>query len=65
MLFQKMISAKTWYETYDQELLAIVEAFKTWHHYLEGYKHEVFVLTDNNNLCRLMDIKSLSFHQVY
>ena len=33
---QKMISAETRYETYDGKLLAIVEAFKTWRHYLKG-----------------------------
>ncbi len=59
-----MIPAKTRYETHDGELLAIVEAFKTWKHYLEGCKHEVFVLTDHNNLQRFMDTKSLSFRQV-
>ncbi len=48
--FRKMISAETWYETHDGELLAIVEAFKTWKHYLEGCKHEVLVLIDYNNL---------------
>ena len=61
---KKMIVAKTCYETYNSELLAIVEAFKTWRYYLEGYKHEVFVLTDYNNLCRFMDTKSLSSRQV-
>ena len=34
---RKMILAKTRYETHDGELLAIVEAFKTWMHYLEGF----------------------------
>ena len=48
--FQIMISVETWYKTYDQELLAIVEAFKTWRHYLESCKYKVFVLTDHNNL---------------
>ncbi len=62
---QKMISAKTWYKTYDQELLAIVEAFKTWRHYLEGCKYEIFVLIDHNNLRQFMDMKSLSSCQVY
>ena len=57
---RKMIPAETRYETHDGELLAIVEAFKTWRHYLEGCKHEVLVLTDHNNLCRFMDTKSLS-----
>ena len=61
---RKMIPAETRYETHDAELLAIVEAFKTWRHYLEGCKHEVLVLTDHNNLRRFMDTKSLSSHQV-
>ena len=59
-----MIPAETRYETHDQELLAIVEAFKTWRHYLEGCKFEVLVLTDQNNLRRFMDTKSLSSKQV-
>ena len=33
---QKMIPAETRYETHNGELLAIVEAFKTWRHYLKG-----------------------------
>ncbi len=59
-----MIPAETRYETHNQELLAIVEAVKTWRHYLEGCKYEVFVLMDHNNLCRFMDTKSLSSCQV-
>ena len=59
-----MIPAETHYETHDGKLLAIMEAFKTWRHYLEGCKHEVLVLTNHNNLCRFMDTKSLSFRQV-
>ncbi len=59
-----MILAETQYETHDGELLAIVEAFKTWRHYLEGCKHEVLILTDHNNLQRFMDTKSLSSRQV-
>ena len=61
---QKMIPAKTCYETHNGELLAIVEAFKTWRPYLEGCKHKVLVLTDHNNLQHFMNIKSLSFCQV-
>ena len=55
-----MIPAETRYETHDDELLTIVEAFKTWQYYLGGCKHEVLVLTDHNNLCQFMDTKSLS-----
>ena len=60
----KMISAETRYKTHNGELLAIIEAFMTWKHYLEGSRHEVFVLTDHNNLWQFMDIKSLSSRQV-
>ncbi len=33
---RKMIPAETWYKTYNGELLAIVETFKTWRYNLEG-----------------------------
>ena len=58
-----MIPAETQYKTYNTELLAIIEAFKTWRYYLEGCKHEVLVLTNYNNLRRFMDTKSLSSRQ--
>ena len=61
---RKMILTKTRYKTHDGELLAIIEAFKTWRHYLEGFQHEVLVLTDHNNLHQSMDTKSLSSRQV-
>ena len=62
---QKIIPAETRYKTHDGELLAIVEAFKTWRHYLEGCKHKVLVLTDHNNFRRFMETKSLSSRQVW
>ena len=40
---KKMIMIETQYETYNDELLTIVEAFKILKHYLKGCKHEVFV----------------------
>ena len=61
---RKMVSAETCYETHNGELLAIVKAFKTWRHYLEGCKYELLVLTDLNNFCQFMDTKSLSSRQV-
>ena len=61
---RKMIPAESQYKTHDIELLAIVEVFKTWHHYLEGYKYKVLVLTTHNNLQQFIDIKSLSFYQI-
>ena len=62
---RKMIPAKIWYKTHNQELLAIVEAFKTWRHYIEDCKFEVFMLTDHNNVYRFIDTKSLSSRQVW
>ena len=53
-----MIPAETRYKTHDGKLPAIVEEFKTWRHYLEVCKHEVFILTDHNNLRRFIDTKS-------
>ena len=55
-----MILAKTRYETYDDKLLAIVELFKTWGHYLESCKYEILVFTDHNNLRHFIDTKNLS-----
>ncbi len=45
-----MILAETEYETHDGELLAIIEVFKIWKHYVEGFKYEFLVLIDHNNL---------------
>ena len=55
---QKMIPAETKYKTQNSELLAIVEAFKTWKHHPKGSQHKVLVLTDRNNLRRFMNTKS-------
>ena len=64
VLLKKNDSRRDWYETHDGELLAIIKAFKTWRHYLEGCKHEVLVFTDHNNLRCFIDTKSLSSKQV-
>jgi hypothetical protein len=60
---RKLIPAETRYETHDQELLAIVAAFKQWRHYLEGSAYPVEVLTDHNNLVAFQSIKSLNGRQ--
>ena len=60
----KMNPAQCNYETHDQELLAIVEAFKHWRHYLKGAQHEVLVLTDHHNLKKFMHITKLSSRRV-
>lgn len=60
---RKMIPAETNYETYDQELLAIVASFKHWRHYLEGSAFPVEVLTDHNNLRGFMNHKQMTRRQ--
>ena len=57
---RKIIPVKTWYKTYNGKLLAIVEVFKAWRHYLKGCKHKDLVFKDHSNLRCFMDTKSLS-----
>ena len=59
-----MQSVKRNYKTHDGKLLAIIEAFHQWRHYLQYLLHEVLVLTDYNNLRRFMDEKKFSVWQI-
>jgi hypothetical protein len=45
---RKLITAEYNYDTYNQELLAMVKSLSHWRHYLEGIPFEV--LTDHHNL---------------
>lgn len=51
------------YDVYDKELLAIVEAFKIWRHFLQGSQHQVTVLSDHKNLEYFMTSRQLSRRQ--
>ncbi|KAH9244881.1 hypothetical protein BASA81_017690 [Batrachochytrium salamandrivorans] len=44
---RQMNSAERNYEIYDKELLAIVDSFKHWRHFLQGGLHPVTVLCDH------------------
>ena len=61
---RKMVPAERNYETHDAELLAIVEGFRTWRHYLEGAAHTILILTDHNNLKKFMKTTHLSGRQI-
>ena len=52
------------YDVHDKELLTIFEAFKTWHHYLEGLGDPIDVVTDHKNLEYFSTTKVLTRHQV-
>jgi transposase InsO family protein len=51
------------YEIHDKELLAIVDGFKEWRHYLAGAKEKVIVLCDHRNLLYFMTTKMLNRRQ--
>jgi hypothetical protein len=52
------------YAVGNQEMLAIVMSCCHWHHYLEGMRYPVEVLTDHHDLHRFMTTKSLTGWQV-
>lgn len=51
------------YPTYDKEMMAIVESFKHWRHYLEGSRYPIEVLSDHMNLQGFMDLPRLNGRQ--
>ena len=60
---RKLTGAERNYSTHDGELLAIVEAFKHWRHYLEGARYTIEVITDHKNLRYFMETKYLESRQ--
>ena len=60
---RKRIPAECNYDIHDREMLAIVECFKHWRHYLEGSKHPVHVRSDHKNLETFMSTKILNRRQ--
>jgi transposase InsO family protein len=62
-LSKKMTPAELNYTTGDQEMLAIVQAFKEWRHYLEAPMETVRVLTDHEALKSFMGTKTLNRRQ--
>ncbi|KAH9265279.1 hypothetical protein BASA83_011178 [Batrachochytrium salamandrivorans] len=61
---RQMNSAEQNYEIYDKELLAVVESFKHWRHFLQGGLHPVTVLCDHKNLEYFMTTKKLTRRQL-
>ncbi|KAH9245093.1 hypothetical protein BASA81_017455 [Batrachochytrium salamandrivorans] len=60
---RQMNSAERNYEIYDKELLAIVDSFKHWRHFLQGGLHPVTVLCDHKSLEYFMSTKKLTRRQ--
>lgn len=61
---RKLSETKERYKTYDLKLLIIVETFKQWHYYLKESLYSIKILTNHNNLCDFMKIKSLNKRQI-
>jgi RNase H-like domain found in reverse transcriptase/Reverse transcriptase (RNA-dependent DNA polymerase) len=61
---RKMSSHERNYGIHDQELLAIVESFREWRHYLEGSRSPVEIITDHDSLRYFNTCKQLSRRQV-
>jgi len=51
------------YDTYDWELLSIVETMRQWRHYLEGANHKILIQCDHKNLEYFQTSKVLSRRQ--
>lgn len=60
---RKMQQAERNWQTYDQELLAIVHSFKTWRQYVDGAAYPVQVYTDHNNLTGIKTVQRLNPRQ--
>jgi len=61
---QKCSPAEQNYDTYDQELLAIVETLKLWWHYPKGANYRVLIRPNHKNLNYFQISKVLSRRQV-
>jgi hypothetical protein len=60
---RKFMAAEINYEIHDKELLAIVDSFQVWRHFLEGAQHPITVHTDHKNLEYFMFAKVLNRRQ--
>ena len=59
-----MEKAEKNYKIHDKQLLAIVTAFKVWHHHCHGSPYPIRVLTDHNNLKYFMETTKFNQRQV-
>jgi hypothetical protein len=60
---RKFSAAEINYEIHDKELLAIVDSFQEWRHFLEGAAHPVTVYTNHKNLEYFMSARVLNRRQ--
>jgi hypothetical protein len=47
---RKFTAVEINYEVHDKELLAVVDCFAQWRHFLEGSPHQIIIYSDHKNL---------------
>ena len=62
-LSQSFSSPERNYDIYDRELLAIIQALKSWRQYLYGSSFPIQVFTDHKNLTYFCEAQSLNWRQ--
>jgi hypothetical protein len=62
-LLKAMTTAERNYDIHDKELLAVVHAFDTWRHYLEGTTHSIDIFSDHSNLTYFTEAQKLNRRQ--
>ena len=60
---RKFNAAEINYEVHDKELLAIVDSFEQWRHFLEGSLHQILVYSDHKNLTYFQNARVLTRRQ--
>jgi hypothetical protein len=60
---RKFEPAEINYEIHDKELLAIVDSFEQWRHFLEGSPHQITVYNDHKNLTYFQNARVLNRRQ--
>ena len=60
---RKFDAAEINYEIHDKELLAIVDSFMQWRHFLEGSSNQVTVFSDHKNLAYFQNARVLNRRQ--
>ena len=60
---RKFEAAEINYEIHDKELLAIVDSFQQWRHFLEGSSQQILVYNDHKNLQYFQSARVLSRRQ--
>lgn len=54
----KMILAKNWYKSKNNNLQPIIRFFKTWQYYPKSFRYNVLVFINNNNLHLILNTKN-------